>query len=87
MECPILQHDVCTLSGEVLLPAGVRLDMYDRTARDDNGRRWTLTAATVDAMNRVGREPQVRIVEDTFRTAPSLTIAPISVELYEFPTA
>ncbi len=49
-----------------------------------NGRRWQLTGASVDAVNRVGRPPEVSITEGSFRAARTLNIAPISVELFEF---
>lgn len=49
-----------------------------------NGRRWKLTGANIDAVNRVGRPPEVSITEEGFRAARTLTIAPISVELFEF---
>ncbi len=51
------------------------------------GRCWRLTGAGLEASNRVAQAPQVRIAEDEFRPARPLSIAPISVELYEFPTA
>ena len=52
-----------------------------------NGRRWRLTGASVDAVNRVGRSPEVSITEGSFRAARTLSIAPISVELFEFARA
>lgn len=51
------------------------------------GRSWKLTGANAGASNRVGREPQVVIAEEAFRAARTLSIAPISVALYEFPAA
>jgi alpha-N-arabinofuranosidase len=52
-----------------------------------NGRRWQLAGTSVDAVNRVGRPPEVAITERSFRPAPTLSIAPISVELFEFARA
>jgi len=52
-----------------------------------SGRRWKLTGASVDSVNRVGRAPEVSISEDVFRAARTWTIAPISVELFEFASA
>ncbi len=50
-----------------------------------SGRCWKLTGSSVNASNRVGHAPQVDIAAATFRTATPLSIAPISVELYEYP--
>jgi alpha-N-arabinofuranosidase len=52
-----------------------------------NGRRWQLAGTSVDAVNRVGRPPEVAITERSFRPARTLSIAPISVELFEFARA
>ena len=52
-----------------------------------NGRCWKLAGTSLDASNRVGHDPQVLIAEQAFRPAGTLSIAPISVELYEFPAA
>jgi alpha-L-arabinofuranosidase len=52
-----------------------------------SGRCWKLTGAGLDASNRVGHDPQVLIAEQAFRPAGALSIAPVSVELYEFPAA
>lgn len=52
------------------------------------GRCWKFTGKTVDARNEVRKEPQVKVVESTFDTgADTITIAPISVEIYHFPAA
>ena len=52
------------------------------------GRCWKLTAAKLDAQNVVGKAPEVAIVEGTFDAgAPTLPIAPTSIELYEYPAA
>ncbi len=53
-----------------------------------SGRSWRLTGPNLDAQNRVGARPQVTIDERRFKTrATSLALAPISVELFEFPAA
>ncbi|HEY6455514.1 MAG TPA: hypothetical protein VIY90_09575 [Steroidobacteraceae bacterium] len=52
-----------------------------------SGRCWKLTAANLEDSNRVAQAPQVQIAESDFQLAPFLSIAPISVELYEFSTA
>ncbi len=47
---------------------------------------WQLTAPTVDAVNVTGNPPQLAIKESSIGSAPaSLTIAPISVNIYRFP--
>jgi Alpha-L-arabinofuranosidase C-terminal domain len=51
------------------------------------GRMWKLTGPDVNASNRLGQPPQVEVVETQFTTAPkTLSVAPISVNLYEFET-
>ena len=52
------------------------------------GRRWKLAAAGLDSMNSLGKAPEVAIAEDTFdATSRSLSIAPTSIELYEYAVA
>lgn len=51
------------------------------------GRCWRFTGANLEASNRVAQAPQVQIVESAFELKRTLSIAPISVELYEFPVA
>ena len=51
------------------------------------GRCWKLTGASLEASNHIAQDAQVRIAEKEFRPARALSIAPISVELYEFPAA
>ena len=47
-----------------------------------------LTGATLDAANRVGQPPQVEIKQTAIDNVPrSLTVAPISVNIYSFPVA
>ncbi|HKO20143.1 MAG TPA: hypothetical protein VJU82_14775, partial [Acidobacteriaceae bacterium] len=47
---------------------------------------WQLTAASLDAANRVGQPPQLQVKEIPIPSAPqTLTVAPISVNLYRFP--
>jgi alpha-N-arabinofuranosidase len=49
---------------------------------------WQLTGATVDAANRVGQPPQVVIKEISIANIPgSISVAPISVNIYRFPVA
>jgi len=49
---------------------------------------WQLTGATVDAANRVGQPPQVEIKEISIANIPgSISVAPISVNIYRFPVA
>lgn len=53
-----------------------------------SGRSWRLTGPNLDAQNRVGAAPQITIAERRFNPqGPSLSLAPISVELFEFPAA
>ncbi len=47
---------------------------------------WQMTAKSLDAANRVGQEPQVEIKEIALGDAPhSLSVVPISVNVYRFP--
>jgi alpha-N-arabinofuranosidase len=49
---------------------------------------WQLTAKSLDAANHVGQEPQAGIKESALGDAPhSLTVAPISVNIYRFTIA
>ncbi|HEU0096112.1 MAG TPA: hypothetical protein VFQ52_06635, partial [Rhizomicrobium sp.] len=49
------------------------------------GRRWRLSGPDLDATNKVGQPPQVTVRETTFNAgAATLSVAPYSVELYEF---
>ncbi|MBW8880769.1 MAG: hypothetical protein JF615_04890, partial [Asticcacaulis sp.] len=50
-----------------------------------NGRSWRLVGPNLDAQNRVGAAPQVTIEERTFNPrAGALSLAPISVEMFEY---
>jgi alpha-N-arabinofuranosidase len=52
------------------------------------GKYWKFTGDSVDATIDVGQAPGVKTTEGLFDTrAPALTVAPISVEIYHFPTA
>ncbi len=52
------------------------------------GRCWKFTGKNIEARNVVGEEPEVTLAESTFDTgAGALVIAPISVEIYQFPAA
>ena len=49
---------------------------------------WQLTAKSVDAVNRAGQAPQLAIRQSSIGNAPAaITVAPISVNIYEFPIA
>ena len=49
---------------------------------------WQTTGNSLDAANRVGQAPQVEVKETTIGEAPhSLTVAPISINIYRFPVA
>jgi alpha-N-arabinofuranosidase len=49
---------------------------------------WQVTANSPDAVNRVGQAPQLAIKESPIGSAPaSITVAPISVNIYRFPIA
>jgi alpha-N-arabinofuranosidase len=49
---------------------------------------WQLTGTSADAINRVGQAPQLAIKESSIGSAPaSITVAPISVNIYRFPMA
>jgi alpha-N-arabinofuranosidase len=48
------------------------------------GKMWQMTGPDVNASNRLGRKPQVEIVETAVKELPSrLKVAPISINLYE----
>jgi alpha-N-arabinofuranosidase len=50
--------------------------------------QWLLTAASLDAANRVGQPPQVEVKEIPMSSVPqTVTAAPISINLYRFPVA
>jgi len=49
---------------------------------------WQLTGSNLDAANRVGQEPQVAVKEIAIgEPLHSLTVAPISINIYRFPVA
>ena len=49
---------------------------------------WQLTGKNADAVNRVGEPPQLAVNETSIGNASStITVAPISVNLYQFPLA
>lgn len=52
------------------------------------GKVWSLQAAKLEAQNVVGKAPEVVIAEATFYTAAkTMTIPPISIQLFEFKAA
>jgi len=52
------------------------------------GKAWQLTGASVDAADRVGHTPEVAVTErSTDRDIQTLSIAPISVNIYQFPVS
>ena len=49
---------------------------------------WQLTADKADAVNRAGQPPQLAIKQSSIRDDPAtITVAPISVNIYQFPIA
>jgi alpha-N-arabinofuranosidase len=60
---------------------------FERFRPGHDGRCWKFTGTGLEASNRVNQAPQVRVEEGVFHPARTLSIAPISVELYEFPAA
>ena len=49
---------------------------------------WQMTGKDLDAANRVGQEPQVEVKEIEIGNVPeTLSVAPISVNIYRFPVA
>jgi alpha-N-arabinofuranosidase len=49
-------------------------------------RMWKMTGPGVDAANLLGQKPQVEIVETPLPDVPTtLSVAPISLNIYEFP--
>lgn len=49
---------------------------------------WQMTGPSLEAANRVGQQPQVDVKETSIGNVPStLTVAPISVNIYRFPVA
>ncbi len=66
---------------------GLKLDVPG-FASARTGRSWRLTGPSLDAQNRVGAVPQVAIEARTFNPrAGTVSLAPISVELFEFRSA
>jgi alpha-N-arabinofuranosidase len=52
------------------------------------GQIWQLTGKSVDATDRVGQTPQVTVTEHpTTRDNQTLSVAPISVNIYQFPVS
>ena len=49
------------------------------------GKLWQITGPSIDAANRLGQPPQVAIQESAAGSAKSITVAPISVNVYQFP--
>jgi len=68
-------------------PQSLQLNLHGfQPAR--NGRSWRLTGPTLDAQNVIGKAPQVAIeTRSFFPRAGMVSLAPISVELFEFPAA
>lgn len=57
-------------------------------AHRPQGRMWRLTGSSLDAANTVGKPPQVTVAEERFNAnANHLSVAPYSVEIYEFTRA
>ena len=49
---------------------------------------WRMTGKNLDAANHVGQTPQVEVKETAIREAPtSVSVAPISINIYRFPVA
>ncbi len=65
-------------------PQSLQLDVRGFTSSRD-GRSWRLAGPNLDAQNRVGTEPQVTIETRGFDPrAGHVSLAPISVELFEY---
>jgi alpha-L-arabinofuranosidase len=63
------------------------LELTNFSARG-KGRVWRLSGPALDSANLVGKPPQVTVKENTFNAATGkLSVAPYSVELYEFARA
>ena len=60
---------------------------FERFMPGHEGRSWKFTGAGLEASNRVGQAPQLQIAESAFHPARTLSIAPLSIELYQFPAA
>jgi alpha-N-arabinofuranosidase len=54
-----------------------------RVGRD--GKLWQITGPDIGAADRLGQAPQVAIEESAASSANAITVAPISVNVYEFP--
>jgi alpha-N-arabinofuranosidase len=53
-----------------------------------NATLWQMTGKDLDAANHVGQPPQVEVTEAVIGEAPTtLSVAPISVDIYRFPVA
>jgi len=51
------------------------------------GKLWQITGTDISAANRLGQPPQLEIKESAAGSAKSVTVAPISVNVYSFPLA
>ena len=60
---------------------------FGATAFTENAIKWTMSGASVDALNFVGQVPQVVIKETTFKYNPVLDIEPQSINLVQFTLA
>jgi alpha-L-arabinofuranosidase len=52
-----------------------------------SGTVWRLTGTSLDAANKVGQSPGVRIVQGNVPVSGSVTVPPISTSIYEYPVA
>jgi len=48
---------------------------------------WQLTGKSLDAADRVGQPPQAEVKETSITAGPTISVAPISVNIYRFPVA
>jgi alpha-N-arabinofuranosidase len=48
---------------------------------------WVMTGPSPDASNHVGQPPQVDIKQSSVAAAKTFTVAPLTINLYQFPLA
>jgi alpha-N-arabinofuranosidase len=84
-----LSSDRKSLTVAVVNPteSGQQLNLsINGVALTDAGRVWFMAPSSVNATNVVGQPPQVEVQErEVNLTTNAMTIAPISVNIYEFP--
>ncbi|HSU19202.1 MAG TPA: alpha-L-arabinofuranosidase C-terminal domain-containing protein, partial [Acidobacteriaceae bacterium] len=82
-------HKFLTLAVVNAAASEQKFDLNVNGARlTGNATLWRMTGKNLDAANHVGQAPQVEVKESAIsNAASSLSVAPISIEVYRFPLA